>query len=126
MHKTHIFDQKNNANIFFYQPTYPIFFGPLQDVCQIKSFDGCYGYKTIKPDTFAFDCFKSCVKSCHTMCAFQLQKSENGNLHYAFFRLCRYSRDYVVTGMPYSGADRHNGEIASFHLQRYVRPNTIT
>ena len=26
MHKTHIFDQKNNAKHFFYRPTYPIFF----------------------------------------------------------------------------------------------------
>lgn len=28
-------------------------------------------------------------------------------------------RDYVVTGSPYAGADRHNGEIAAFHLNRY-------
>ena len=26
MHKTHIFDQKNNAKLFFYRPTYPILF----------------------------------------------------------------------------------------------------
>ena len=31
MYKTHIFDQKNNVKFFFYQPTYPIFFRPLQE-----------------------------------------------------------------------------------------------
>ena len=31
MHKTHIFDQKNNAKKKNYRPSYPIFFGPLQE-----------------------------------------------------------------------------------------------
>lgn len=31
-----------------------------------------------------------------------------------------YSRDYVVTGEPYAGGDRHNGEIAAFTLNRYI------
>ena len=30
MHKTHIFEQKNNLKIF-YRPTYPIFSWPLQE-----------------------------------------------------------------------------------------------
>ena len=30
--------------------------------------------------------------------------------------LCRYERDEVIKGNPYSGFDRHNGEIAGFHL----------
>ena len=34
MHKTHIFDQKNNAKSF-YRPTYPIFSGPLQETNHI-------------------------------------------------------------------------------------------
>ena len=34
--------------------------------------------------------------------------------------LHRYSRDYVVEGTPYSGFDRHNGEIAAYHLDRYI------
>lgn len=36
-------------------------------------------------------------------------------------RLClslRYSRDYVVEGEPYAGYDRHNAEVAAFHLDR--------
>ncbi len=30
----------------------------------------------------------------------------------------RYTREYVVTGEPYAGFDRHNGEIAGFFLDR--------
>lgn len=34
--------------------------------------------------------------------------------------MCRYERDYVIPGEPYAGFDRHNGEIAGFHLDGYV------
>lgn len=34
------------------------------------------------------------------------------------FKQKRYERDFVVEGKPYGGFDRHNGEIAAFHLDR--------
>ena len=33
-----------------------------------------------------------------------------------YMYMCRYERDHVITGDPYAGFDRHNGEIAGFHL----------
>ena len=36
------------------------------------------------------------------------------------FKPGRYKRDHVITGKPYDGYDRHNGEIAAFHLDRIL------
>lgn len=36
------------------------------------------------------------------------------------FKPMKYAREFVVTGSPYAGADRHNGEIAAFHLNRLL------
>ncbi|XP_041481541.1 uncharacterized protein LOC121428783 [Lytechinus variegatus] len=36
------------------------------------------------------------------------------------FKPKRYQRDFVIYGTPYAGYDRHNGEIAAFHLDRFV------
>ncbi|XP_030061281.1 glycosaminoglycan xylosylkinase [Microcaecilia unicolor] len=36
------------------------------------------------------------------------------------FKPKRYSRDHVVEGEPYAGYDRHNAEIAAFHLDRVL------
>ncbi|XP_076812288.1 glycosaminoglycan xylosylkinase-like [Clavelina lepadiformis] len=36
------------------------------------------------------------------------------------FKQKRYERDYVITGKPYDGYDRHNAEIAAFHLDRIL------
>ncbi|GFR94699.1 glycosaminoglycan xylosylkinase [Elysia marginata] len=36
------------------------------------------------------------------------------------FKPAWYSRDYVVEGPPYAGRDRHNAEIAAFHLGRIL------
>ncbi|XP_003742322.2 glycosaminoglycan xylosylkinase [Galendromus occidentalis] len=37
-----------------------------------------------------------------------------------FFKPQFYSRDHVIHGEPYAGADRHNGEIAAFHIGRLL------
>ncbi|XP_070581641.1 glycosaminoglycan xylosylkinase-like [Ptychodera flava] len=39
---------------------------------------------------------------------------------YVAFKPMRYSRDYIVSGSPYGGYDRHNAEIAAFHLDRIL------
>ncbi|XP_029488724.1 glycosaminoglycan xylosylkinase isoform X3 [Oncorhynchus nerka] len=36
------------------------------------------------------------------------------------FKPKRYSRDYMVEGEPYAGYDRHNAEVAAFHLDRIL------
>ncbi|XP_014663876.1 PREDICTED: glycosaminoglycan xylosylkinase-like [Priapulus caudatus] len=36
------------------------------------------------------------------------------------FRPQKYARDKVIKGTPYAGYDRHNGEIAAFHLGRIL------
>ncbi|GIY00772.1 glycosaminoglycan xylosylkinase [Caerostris extrusa] len=36
------------------------------------------------------------------------------------FKPQKYAREFIVTGSPYAGADRHNGEIAAFHLNRLL------
>ncbi|KAK3086999.1 hypothetical protein FSP39_000178 [Pinctada imbricata] len=38
----------------------------------------------------------------------------------AIFKPKWFSRDHVIKGSPYGGADRHNGEIAAFHLIRLL------
>ncbi|ESO00460.1 hypothetical protein HELRODRAFT_83126, partial [Helobdella robusta] len=38
----------------------------------------------------------------------------------AVFKPMRYSRNYSVNGLPYEGYDRHNGEIASYHISRIL------
>lgn len=43
---------------------------------------------------------------------------EGGQL--AVFKPKWYARDYLVTGEPYAGRDRHNAEVAAFHLNRLL------
>lgn len=38
----------------------------------------------------------------------------------AIFKPKWYDRDTIIQGQPYDGHDRHNGEIASFHLSRIL------
>ena len=38
----------------------------------------------------------------------------------AIFKPKRYEREHVIKGNAYDGYDRHNGEIASFHLDRIL------
>ncbi|XP_077987000.1 glycosaminoglycan xylosylkinase-like [Glandiceps talaboti] len=36
------------------------------------------------------------------------------------FKPMRYPRDHIISGSPYGGYDRHNAEIAAFHLDRIL------
>nr|XP_002122861.4 glycosaminoglycan xylosylkinase [Ciona intestinalis] len=36
------------------------------------------------------------------------------------FKQKRYARDHIIEGKPYDGYDRHNAEIAAFHLDRIL------
>jgi len=36
------------------------------------------------------------------------------------FKQKRYERDFIIEGKPYEGYDRHNAEIAAFHLDRIL------
>ena len=38
----------------------------------------------------------------------------------AIFKPKAYDRDYVMVGTPYAGKDKHNAEIAAFHLNRII------
>jgi len=38
----------------------------------------------------------------------------------AVFKPKWYNRDYIMVGTPYAGKDRHNAEIAAFHLNRII------
>lgn len=47
--------------------------------------------------------------------------TSNSTFSFSSFPLShRYNRDYVVEGEPYAGYDRHNAEVAAFHLDRCV------
>lgn len=41
------------------------------------------------------------------------------------FKPMTYERDFVMVGTPYAGRDRHNAEIAAFHLNRIIGLNRV-
>lgn len=41
------------------------------------------------------------------------------------FKPKAYDRDYVMVGTPYEGKDRHNAEVAAFHLNRIIGLNRV-
>lgn len=57
----------------------------------------------------------------------KLQLLLEGGQHIVF-KPKMYERNQVIQGSPYAGADRHNGEIAAFHLSRLlaIRRTPIT
>lgn len=56
-------------------------------------------------------------KSDFHCCRHSWNKSQNNLIQ---ILLPRYPRDFIVEGTPYAGFDRHNGEIAAFHLDRWI------
>lgn len=43
----------------------------------------------------------------------------------AAFKPKAYDRDYIMVGTPYAGKDRHNAEIAAFHLNRIIGMHNV-
>ena len=43
----------------------------------------------------------------------------------AVFKPMTYERDYLMVGTPYAGRDRHNADIAAFHLNRIIGLNRV-
>lgn len=41
------------------------------------------------------------------------------------FKPKAYDRDFIMVGTPYAGKDRHNAEIAAFHLNRIIGLNRV-